>query len=451
MANVVRTPFRKWSGVSHLSGLEGRIPPSRRGAVVLTTAGSLGDLYPVLSIARSLDRIGVEVRLLLSPDDCVIARSWGLLATPVGPTRAQVAADLGVSFDRLANDFFHIPMPFLRRVVFPAIPDTLPQIEEACIGAACVAGTVMTFTAAIAAERAGLPFVPLTLQPTLAFSALDPPRGPGMDLAVRTPRNPVTRGWNRAVMGTARSVLRAGLSPSLNRVRARLDLPPHHGTPMVDPGMEAVPIRLGLWSESFAPVPDDAPPGLIAVGFPRAPLGDLSASVQAWLEAGPPPLVVTLGSIAQGIGGPAFWDEAVRLSRALGLRSVLLHGQAEVPDGLDILSLPHTPHAPLFPQAAAILHHGGMGTAAEALRSGRPQLVVPIGGDQPDNAARLTRMGVAVTLPRRQFSASRAMPKLRELLERFDYAHATDLGERIAHEDGALLAAMHLAQIASAD
>ena len=60
-------------------------------------------------------------------------------------------------------------------------------------------------------------------------------------------------------------------------------------------------------------------------------------------------------------------------------------------------------------------------------------------------------MGMTVVLPRRQFNASRAMPKLRELLERFDYAHATDLGERIAHEDGALLAAMHLAQIASAD
>lgn len=423
----------------------------RRGAVVLTTAGSLGDLYPVLSIARSLDRMGMEVRLLLSPDDCDVARSWGLLATPVGPTKAQIAADLGVSFDKLADDFFRNPLPFLRRVVIPSIPETLPQIEEACIGAACVAGTVLTFAAAIASERAGLPFVPLTLQPALAFSALDPPRGPGLDLAVRDPRNLVTRGWNRAVMGAAKTVLRAGLSLPLNELRAGLDLPPHQGTPMVDPGMESVPIRLGLWSETFAPIPDDAPPGLITVGFPRAPLGELSTSVQAWLDAGPPPLVVTLGSVAQGIGGPSFWDEAVRLARALGLRSVLLHGQARVPDGLDILPLPHAPHGPLFPQAAAILHHGGMGTAAEALRSGRPQLVVPIGGDQPDNAARLGRMGMAVTLPRRRFKATRAVPLLRGLLERFDYAHATDLAERIAHEDGALLAAMHLAQIASAD
>lgn len=452
MDNVLRTPVQKWSGVPQLPGLTGRIPPDRRGAIVLSTAGSLGDLYPVLSIAHSLDRMGVEVRLLLSPEDCDVARSWGLLANPIGLTKAELADRLGTPVDDLAEDFLRNPIPLLRRVAIPMIPTLLPEIEEACVGAACVAGTLLAFGAAMAAERRGLPYVPLVLQPAMTFSALAPARGPGFDLAVPNPTHAPARLWNRGVMGLGRQVLRRGLSGPLDRVRRSVDLPPHRGTPLIDPGPRNVPIRLGLWSERFAAVPDDAPDGLIAMGFPRAPAGNLPDSVQEWLDAGPPPLVVTLGSIAQNIGGRAFWPEAVTLARTLGLRAVLLHGKATLPPGAagdDILALPALPHAPLFPQAAAILHHGGIGTTAEALRAARPQLVMPIGGDQPDNAARLVRMGVAVSIPRKRFTARRAAPLLRGLLDRFEYGEAADLGRRIEDEDGALLAAMHLAQIAA--
>ncbi|WP_092645987.1 nucleotide disphospho-sugar-binding domain-containing protein [Jannaschia faecimaris] len=410
----------------------------------------MGDLYPILSIAASLEEMGVETRLLLSPDDCEVARSWGLLATPVGPSRAQVCAAMGQTEDEMAAAFFRNPLPFLRRVAIPSMTDVMPEIELACVGAACVAGTFLAFGGAFAAEKARLPYVPLQLQPLLTYSALQPARGPGFDLMARTPDNWIKRGWNRAILSGLRCVIGLGLRAPVNRLRTDLGLPPFAGTPLVDVGGAAVPLRLGLWSGTFATVPSDAPPGLRAVGFPRSPLGDLPREVQDWLDAGSPPLVITLGSVAQGLAGSDFYGRAIALARAMGLRAVVLHGKTPPPASApDILALRGLSHAPLFPQAAAILHHGGIGTTGEALRAGRPQFVVPIGGDQPDNAARLSDLGLAVSLSPKRFKPARAVPLMRNLLDRFDYAAASELAEHIGAEDGARAAALQLAQVAS--
>ena len=447
MTDMHRTPPPQWSGVRRLPGLEGRIPKFDRGAVVLSTVGSLGDLYPVLAIARRLEMAGLEPRLALSPDDCEVARSWGLLAHPVGPSAAEICERLGVDRDRIAESILRDPGPMIDQVLIPILPAMVQQIDALAEGATCVAATTFALAAPLAAERAGLPYVPLMLQPMLGFSALDPPRGKGFDLMRHPPRGPVGRAWNRTVIAVARAELRRRHRRKLDAVRARLGLPPDPGVPLIDPGGD-VPLRLGLWSDRFAPPPPDADPTLRVVGFPPAPEGELPHGVRDWIDAGPPPLVVTLGSVAQSLAGPHFWAEAVALARRLDLRAVLLRGEAEVPEGPDILSLRYAAHAPLFPRAAIVLHHGGIGSTAEAIRSGRPQVVVPIGGDQPDNAARLVAMGLAVSLPPRRFTAARAAVLLDGLLRRFDYGAAGTLAEAEAERNGAGEAALHLARIA---
>ncbi|KIT17179.1 nucleotide disphospho-sugar-binding domain-containing protein [Jannaschia aquimarina] len=441
-----RTPLLQWSGVRRLPGLEGRIPGSGRCAIVLSTVGSLGDLYPVLSIARAIEMTGIEVRLALSPDDCEAARSWGLLAHPIGPTRAEVCSRLDVSEDQIAAAVLRDPGPMVRDVLIPMLPALVAQIRPLMDGASTVAATTFALHAPLAAEQASLPFVPLILQPMMLFSAQDPPRAGAFRLARQDPGR-IGALWNRGLMAMARAELRRRHSEDLSATRARLGLGSQPGTPLLDHGAH-VPLRLGLWDEEFAPRPADVPKDLKVVGFPPSPLGDLPHDVVRWIEAGPRPLVVTLGSIAQGLGGSGFWSDAAALARRMGLRAVLLHGKAEAPEGLDLLRLRYAAHGDLFPRAAAIIHHGGIGTSAEALRSGRPQLVVPVGGDQPDNAARLVRMGVAATMPVRQFTPERAHAALNGLLDRFDYRAAQDLGDRIAARNGAGQAALHLARVA---
>ncbi|MGB3555308.1 MAG: nucleotide disphospho-sugar-binding domain-containing protein [Jannaschia sp.] len=403
---------------------------------MLSTIGSLGDLYPVLALALALEARGIRARLALSPDDCAVARDWGLDATAVGPSEAEVCAALGLTRDGIAASVLRDPGPLLSRALIPLLPAMTTQVRDLARDAGCIAGTTFALHASLAAERNALPYAPILLQPMVTFSAHDPPAVPAFRAAVRAPRNRLSLIWNRGIVAAARAVLRRRHGAELSAVRAGFDLSPQPGTPLLDHGAE-VPLRLGLWSPSFASIPPDAPPNLRVTGFPPAPRGELPDDIRRWIAAGPAPLIVTLGSIAQGLGGARFWTEAVAMAREMGLRAILLHGSATVPEGSELLARPYAPHAPLFPLAAAIVHHGGIGTTTEALRSGRPQLVVPVGGDQPDNAARLVRMGVAVTVPIERFTATRGGVALSALLDRFDDAGAMDLAARITGEDGA--------------
>ena len=82
-------------------------------------------------------------------------------------------------------------------------------------------------------------------------------------------------------------------------------------------------------------------------------------------------------------------------------------------------------------------HQGGIGTTAQALRACRPTLVMPYSHDQPDNAARVERLGASRTISRKQYSAIRVAKQLRELIENPNYAaKAIEIGRILQAENG---------------
>jgi UDP:flavonoid glycosyltransferase YjiC (YdhE family) len=102
----------------------------------------------------------------------------------------------------------------------------------------------------------------------------------------------------------------------------------------------------------------------------------------------------------------------------------------------------YAPHSQVFTRAAAIVHHGGVGTLAQALRAGRPQLIVPFFADQLDNASRAQRLGVAMAVAPRKYGAKSAPTLLRRLLaDPVMVARAAAVGKQVAGEDGAAVAA----------
>jgi UDP:flavonoid glycosyltransferase YjiC (YdhE family) len=108
---------------------------------------------------------------------------------------------------------------------------------------------------------------------------------------------------------------------------------------------------------------------------------------------------------------------------------------ASLPRG--VVAFDYAPYSELFPRAAAIVHQGGIGTTAQALRSGRPMLVVPFAFDQPDNAERARRLGVGRTIARSRYSVASATRELARILDDPSIAaRASDVGHTIAREDG---------------
>ena len=211
---------------------------------------------------------------------------------------------------------------------------------------------------------------------------------------------------------------------------------------------------LALLSSLLAQPQPDWPQRTVVTGFPfliSSGEGALPPELESFLKNGSAPIVFTLGSSAVMTPG-AFYEASAEAAARLGRRAVLLVGKdAEVKSQAssnDVLAVGYVPHAAIFTRAAAVVHQGGIGTTAEAMRSGRPMVVVPFAHDQPDNARRVERLGISRTIPRRQYTVERAVRTLRHVLEDPIYAErAVDVGRRIRAEDGVGAACVALEQV----
>ena len=146
-----------------------------------------------------------------------------------------------------------------------------------------------------------------------------------------------------------------------------------------------------------------------------------------------------------------FYDESAEAARLTGRRAVLLTGPD--PRNRPARALPgsvfvaeYAPYSELFAHASAIVHQGGVGTTAQALRAGRPMIVVPFSHDQPDNANRVARLGVARVVPRGRYRADRVADALGAL--RGLEAQAALVGRAVSSEDGAAAACENLEKTA---
>jgi rhamnosyltransferase subunit B len=242
----------------------------------------------------------------------------------------------------------------------------------------------------------------------------------------------------------ARRQTRAWMQPVFD-LRSELGLPP--GEHPLFEGQFSPLLTLALFSRVLGEPQPDWPRNVRVTGFIFYNGPDvLSRELVAFLDAGTPPIVFTLGTSAVAAAG-RFYEESIAAVRTLGVRAVLLTGGFEqnrpsgaVPPG--VMLVDRAPHQLLFPRAAAIVHQGGAGTLAQALRAGKPMLVVPHAHDQPDNAARVVRLGVARSLLPRQYRGARAAKELERLLSDSSVAmRAAEAADVVRGEGGSAAAA----------
>jgi UDP:flavonoid glycosyltransferase YjiC (YdhE family) len=143
----------------------------------------------------------------------------------------------------------------------------------------------------------------------------------------------------------------------------------------------------------------------------------LSQDLESFLDRGSPPILFTPGS-ANRAAAP-FFASALDATRRMGRRALFLTGYPEqLPAtlGSDVRHEPYVPLSQIVLRCAALVHHGGIGTCAQGLAAGVPQLTMPLGFDQPDNTTRLWRLGVARWVRPQQFSGERVATELETLL-----------------------------------
>jgi UDP:flavonoid glycosyltransferase YjiC (YdhE family) len=409
--------------------------------IVLSTWGSLGDLHPYLALAVELARRGHRpvVATLKSWADHV--RGTGVEFAEAGPDIPADPTEAREMVRRLLDER-EGPEYLFTRVLGPRMRESYDQLLAAVRadgGADVLVSHQIPLSAPLVAAVSGVHWVSCVLQPMALLSAFDPPTPPQAP-ALRSvaAAHPLIA---RAIFALARRMMRSWGAPA-KRLRSELGLPPAG-----DPVLEAQhsPARvLALYSRMLAEKQPDYPPQTIITGFPfydAAEQKPAPPELLRFLDAGPPPIVFTLGSSAVWIAGD-FYATSIASARALGARALLLAGEsaaalrdAGLPDGM--AAFEYAPHSLVMPRASVIVHQGGIGTTGQALRAGRPMLVVPYGQDQPDNARRAVERGVGLSIPRKKYTRGTVEPALRSLSSDPSYAaRAAEVSAFVRAEHG---------------
>jgi rhamnosyltransferase subunit B len=380
--------------------------------IVLTTIGSLGDMHPKIALAIELKKRGHDVTIAAMEFYRERIEPLGLGFAPMSPHLDPDDTDLA----RELMDARKGSEKILRGIIMPNLRATYDDLLRAVDDADLLVSGEIVFAVKSVVEKTGIKWVSTSLQPGTLFSVHDPFVPPAAEwLEHLRFLGPV---FHSGLFGFLRWTIGRWYGP-YRAFRRDLGLTEDH-----DPlfaGKFSPLLHLALFSKVLGSPQPDWPTNTVQTGFCFYDGGDdiqkMPAELDEFLDAGDPPIVFTLGSAAVMDAGD-FFEESGEAALRLGRRAVLLYGKYSEPPnvlGGDIRGFDYAPYSEVFPRAACVVHQGGVGTTGQVLRAGVPQLIVPFAHDQPDNAARCRRLGVARSIDRSSYRADLAAESIRRI------------------------------------
>ena len=348
--------------------------------VLLSAIGSRGDVQPVMALASRLKALGQEVRVCAPPDFRDWIGSLGIPFTPIGPELTSTAKAAAPAAPPTAEQ--------RRQMVEGTVATQFATIPVAAQGCdVIVVGGYLVVAARTVAEQMGVPYVfagycPTSLPspqhaPTPLTMLGEKPSDGTVDNRTLWARD--AERWND-IWGAALNSHRASAG-----LAAVTDVRGHMFT--AEPWLAADP--------TLAPWPEGAGPTVVQTGAWLLPdERPLSPELEAFLDAGDPPVYFGFGSIRapQSLG-----RSMIEAARSLGRRAIVLRGWTDLrllDDGPDCLSIGEVNQQALFRRVAVAVHHGGAGTTTAAALAGAPQVVLPQSYDQHYFAQRVQQLGI---------------------------------------------------------
>ena len=403
--------------------------------IVAVALGSYGDVHPFLGVSQALAARGHDVDFLANPlyEDAV--RRAGLRFTSIG---GREIFEQAIENPRMWT-LRHGAKNLADALILPYMRPVYQWLSEHRRPNTLVISSVTVFGARFAREKLGVPLATLLLQPALVRSRESIP---GLPLIpTRRRLRFLARPMRSAVMwGVDKLLFDPALARGANAFRRELGLPRQRR--FFHEWVHSPELSIGLFPEWYGQPQTDWPRQVRCTGFPlydEAGTRAMDPELARFLDAGDPPVVLTPGTAMKH--GRRFFAAAVAACQSLGRRALLLthfpdHTPSPLPAGF--ARFDYAPFSEVLPRSAAIVHHGGIGTSAQALRAGIPQLITPFSFDQPDNGARLSHLGVARTVFPMRFTAERVTRTLGELLRSEDVQRACSLNARRMRQDSGL-------------
>lgn len=379
--------------------------PRRSARVVLTTFGTHGDLVPFIGIAKALQALGHRPVIATSDHNKPAIEAHGIEHAPAAPHDSAHNRDTGLTQQQRIQKAFH-PLTggqyVMDTLVYPYMDEICEELAAACEGADLLVAPPTTSWAHLVAARCGLPWKSLIVQSlTLGVHSAQDPSVISNALSLRPFAQMLGekryQRWFKWMRNHARGVIK----PLDAKAREYGVFDPNTH-PLFD-GIISPRGSIALLAPQMlsSPLPTDLPGHVDFAGFNffDGNTEPLSPELQDFLRAGPPPVVFSLGS-SLWFQAKKFYPHWSALCSKLGVRAIFLAGKDVFPQPLPKgqIAVGWAAVGELFPQCLAVVNPGGCGISSQVLHAGVPQLVVPFGMDQPDNAMRLVRMGAALSV-----------------------------------------------------
>jgi sterol 3beta-glucosyltransferase len=401
--------------------------------VAILTMGSRGDVEPFLALAAGLRRRGHTVTVATHAEFADLITETGVeFADLGGNPREALSSPQGQRMLKTRN-----PLLLSSRIgalVGPALDAALPAARAACRGADVVIFSSLAQFGLNVADELGVPAVAAHLQPATPTTAMPAASLPSL--------RPPPAALNQVTWRLSEALTWRAFRPVLNRQRAGLPALPRR-PPSRWPRSLRPPVLYGF-SPSVVPVPPDWPDDVHVTGYWfRDPDPEWSppAALAAFLAAGRAPVYLGFGSMPDA--QPAALVQALIVgARRAGQRMVLHSGWSRLREhggllGDDVLVVDDVPHAWLFPRMAAVVHHGGAGTTAAALRAGTPAVIIPLFADQFFWARQVAALGAAAApIARERLTDTRLADALAVALLPDSRAAAREIARALTREDG---------------
>jgi rhamnosyltransferase subunit B len=364
--------------------------------ILLCTIGSAGDVNPFIGIGQELKKRGFRVVLITSQYFETQARSVGLEFFGLGSTEDYQSIIQDPDLWSPDKGF----KVFADRVVFPIMEPAYEIISSFEPSETILVAQGQFFAAHIAHEKLGFPFITIHLQPAAFRSVYEFPL-----LPVRLPPL-LIRGLFSLIDAL---VLDKLFAPQINRFRQSLGLPLINK--IFGGWMHSPQKNIGLFPDWFALPQPDWPPQTQLTGFvyydKQNENEDVPDGLDKFLNTGSAPIIFTAGTAMKH--ADQFFLDCIEACQRLGQRGILLtqHPEQladELPQGIQHFA--YLPFSRVLPHALALVHHGGIGTTAQAIVAGIPQVIRPMAHDQPDTAARVEKLGIGASLSPKKFNAA---------------------------------------------
>ena len=406
--------------------------------IVLSNIGTFGDINPLIAIALELKRRGHTPVM-------TVAEVYRPKIEPLGLEYHALRPDIDPTNTKLVEMIYDVKKGTetgLREFLFPVLRETYADLLDAATKPARADLMLLgelNYAGPIVAEVTGIKWASYVLAPFSFFSAFDPPVLPPYPRLARADR---LKGMGRAMKRLARFVTRKWPEP-IYELRRELGLA--KGKNPIFDAKHSPHLVLALFSRVLGVEQKDWPEKTLIAGFcfydADAGNAALTSELEEFLSRGEAPVVFTLGSAAVLAAGN-FYEVSARAAKRMRVRAVLLIGtdprnrpEEKLPETICVAE--YAPYSKLFGRVSLVVHQGGVGTTAQCLRAGRPMLIMPYSHDQPDNARRMRRMGVARVIQRSSYKPWRVARKAKAMLAEPEFdERARGVAEEVAEEDG---------------